>query len=213
MGSAAIKSIRLWREEMLMRGTCRGRASAKLFAVGMLVLLFSSQEGNSAQDRTVVAKQPTLVALTIGSAEGDITIVVPEGGMATHRDLRRGLYLGFEPTIVDLDEGDVDIRVFALQDVPGASRRETEVGRISGKIGFRDILAAAPDLDVTVRAVGGNPQTISSFVGRRCAGSPKPPLTAAFGGGGCCVSCGGSTSCGCAVGGGCGSCCGGCCAW
>ena len=156
--------------------------------------------------------KPTFVALTLGTEEGDITIVVPEGGTATHRSYPKGLYLGFVPTVTDLAGGDVDVKVFALRDDnSGSPKRVRELGRIAAKLGYRDVVSAVPEMDMTIIALGNDLGVLAKVTGRQCAKVRVPNLL--VNASGCCVSCGGSTSCGCAVGGGCGSCCGGCCAW
>lgn len=161
------------------------------------------------------SEKPTFVALTLGTEEGDVTIVVPDRGAATHRNYEKGLYFAFVPTVRDVPGGDVDIKVFALRDDDsGAPKRVGEVGQISAKLGYRDVVAAVPGMDVTVVAIGDDLRAltrVTKVTGRQCASAKASnPLVNANG---CCVSCGGSTSCGCAVGGGCGSCCGGCCGW
>lgn len=191
-----------------------GRSLASLtLKVGVLAFVLLVSNGWSAAGSA--KEKPTLIALTLGTEEGQVTIVVPEGKTATHRDYSKGIFLAFVPTVQDLAGGDVDVQVFSLRDGSGVvPERQKELGHISAKLGFRDVVKAVPHLELTVTAIGRDRHAMAKLTGRQCTSSDVQPSYAGFGGGGgCCVSCGGSTSCGCAVGGGCGSCCGGCCAW
>lgn len=160
-------------------------------------------------------RPPVLVTLELSLPDRQpIQVTVADGQLATleHSEFAVGLV----PRVSELTVDDVDIDVVELQ--AGAGRPAGRLHeRIRGRRGFSSFTAAAGKaLEVRVVAIGEQPAAASctklpSSVGGASSVSGSGPNDSKRlmpVGGGCCLTCDGIRTCGCAVSTACGYCCG-----
>lgn len=146
------------------------------------------------------------VLLRITTPQGETYRVgVRPGGLAIVENQETGEVLGLRPRMRDAQGAEMELDVFRLGDVqsePGPGSRE-RVLRTS--LGFPEIVILDSVFEVEVESIWSVQRPARSL---RQRGRPvQDPIFSSQ----CCVTCGSSRVCGCAVAGSCGSCCSGCC--
>lgn len=183
------------------------RILLSLALVGALPWLAAAREEEPSRRSTPLVT----LALTLGD-NAPVAITVREGELATVQHAGLGFHVGLVPRLSDLSDGDVEIDVVAPpRRAGGPSERLYE--RVRGRLGFSSFTAAGGTaIEIEVRAIGDDASVdlpcrgsiaSSSTTGKAPERSPqRMPV------GGCCITCQGVQSCGCAVATACGTCCG-----
>lgn len=137
------------------------------------------------------------------------------GMMVTHTDVEHDLHLGLTPTVVDWEQEEVEIEVVDLARISGSDvARDSEIQGVRvdslwGKVGFASHLSTRAPVTVKIEQIGDDVRASVPLLGERCPTNSKDPYL--YQSDQCCIVCGATKTCGCAVGAGCGSCCGSCC--
>jgi len=167
--------------------------------------------------------QPYLVTLevTYGPSES-FQVAAYAGQLLTLRDATLDYNLGIIPRVTDAAGGDLTLELVALDDPEDAGRplqgARRYLGTLDGKVGFLSVTATSQPGPVGIRVLSVDaPAAPGLFLQQApacerasassLAGDPDDPLELKQVGG-CCVTCGNITACGCAVSMSCGSCCG-----
>ncbi len=160
---------------------------------------------------------PTSTRLIQGKValpDRDIKFAVLEGQMLTLRNPDEGYYLGLTPTIVDEDNYEVSFAVFEITergpDLHMLQRIESVEVAKTGLIG-----AIAAEIEITKIKESRLTETELAAMQAEMAvpwthddgGATRDDGGGNVHSGQCCVTCGTTTSCGCAVSDSCGSCC------
>lgn len=176
------------------------------FLPSLLLLLLAAMAMPRPSEAEAVAlpeTPPLYVILEIIDSSGhSVTIVTRDGQMATMRNYEEGFYIGLKPIIIDALAGDVDISVVRLRSEAGGPTEAGLIDRLVGKNGFSSYLSREAILEVRVQAITAEPASFLPFAG--CSQQDQSSLQELEGP--CCVTCGSTSSCGCAVSSSCGSC-------
>jgi len=186
-----------------------------LVMISACLLIVGAGAVSAQQKAYSVRVSDKIVRMEIQVADGRwIKVAVQEGEQARITDNEMKQDMAFIP--VRQQDG-FRVRVFRIEKHPTGDESMHFVEEIDTKIGDIGYTKKAPStFSIRVLQVGDpiNASHENTPAKGFCSGA-SDALTFKFGGGGrCCVTCGSTTSCGCAVEDYCGSCCsGGCCSF
>jgi hypothetical protein len=187
-----------------------------LFTISACLLIGAAGAVSAQQKAYSVRVSDKIIHMEIQVSDGRwIKVAVQEGEQARITDNEMKLDMAFIPI---RQEDGFRVRMFRIEKHPTGDESMHFVEEIDTKIGDIGYTKKAPST-FSIRILQlGDPSTaghegIPAKDSCNKSSGASGDLTLKFGGGGrCCVHCGGTTSCGCAVEDYCGSCCsGGCC--
>lgn len=197
----------------------KNRSCLMLKTMWLVAVVFALGTGAAYAQQAEVGEQAfskpisgTLIRLEVQiSADRVIKGMVEEGGMFRVTDASLGLAVGLVPL---LHEDSVKVKVYEISKHPSGGgevvRYREEVELTPGTVGVPKKLQQVLELKVQeiIRSKAPEQPKSTAEKSMACVSQNQSTLrlVTAFG---CCVTCGGTTSCGCAVEDSCGSCCAG----